>query len=174
MLVRCSRFEFHFATADCPVRPFLAIQVEPPRKCGRVNFRKQLCYSRRLHLYLLSKPKARSASLCELCKYKCRNTSLASSPKFSYLGGSGTDNESSVTSKTLSIMPSDQDSVKKKKRNHNAASPTDAEVGKGHVDGGASPTGSGDTTLAILELVHANNEHHPMNWPAWKRWSIGE
>lgn len=29
-----------------------------------------------------------------------------------------------------------------------------------------------DKTLAILELVKAHDVHHPMHWPAWKRWSI--
>ena len=29
-----------------------------------------------------------------------------------------------------------------------------------------------DSTLAILELIKAQDAHHPMHWPAWKRWSI--
>jgi hypothetical protein len=29
-----------------------------------------------------------------------------------------------------------------------------------------------DNTLAILELVKAQDAHHPIHWPAWKRWSI--
>jgi hypothetical protein len=29
-----------------------------------------------------------------------------------------------------------------------------------------------ESTLAILELVKAQDAHHPMHWPAWKRWSI--
>lgn len=29
-----------------------------------------------------------------------------------------------------------------------------------------------DSTIAILELVKAQDAHHPMHWPAWKRWSI--
>lgn len=28
------------------------------------------------------------------------------------------------------------------------------------------------TTLAILELVKANDIYHPIHWPAWKRWVI--
>jgi len=31
---------------------------------------------------------------------------------------------------------------------------------------------TGDTALLIVELVKAQDVHHPMHWPAWKRWSI--
>ena len=29
-----------------------------------------------------------------------------------------------------------------------------------------------DTALAILQLVQAQDAHHPIYWPAWKRWGI--
>jgi len=29
-----------------------------------------------------------------------------------------------------------------------------------------------DSTLAILELVKANDVHHPIHWPTWKKWAI--
>lgn len=29
-----------------------------------------------------------------------------------------------------------------------------------------------DHTLAVLDLVQEQDTHHPMHWPAWKRWSI--
>ena len=35
-----------------------------------------------------------------------------------------------------------------------------------------NPTNADDSTLAILELVKAQDAHHPIHWPAWKRWSI--
>jgi hypothetical protein len=35
-----------------------------------------------------------------------------------------------------------------------------------------NPTNADDSTIAILELVKAQDAHHPMHWPAWKRWSI--
>ncbi|KAG0650028.1 putative transporter [Hyphodiscus hymeniophilus] len=34
------------------------------------------------------------------------------------------------------------------------------------------PTNADENTLAILELVKAQDAHHPIHWPAWKRWSI--
>jgi len=38
--------------------------------------------------------------------------------------------------------------------------------------GPISPAQTTDKTLAILELVKAQDAHHPMRWPAWKRWGI--
>ncbi|KAK0102994.1 hypothetical protein ONS95_000822 [Cadophora gregata] len=35
-----------------------------------------------------------------------------------------------------------------------------------------SPARDEDTTLAMFELVKAKDVHHPMHWPAWKRWGI--
>jgi hypothetical protein len=51
---------------------------------------------------------------------------------------------------------------------------TSPEFEKGTVapDGPISPAHDQDTTLAILELVKAKDIHHPMHWPAWKRWGI--
>jgi hypothetical protein len=51
---------------------------------------------------------------------------------------------------------------------------TSPEFAKGTVapDGPISPAHDQDTTLAILELVKAKYAHHPMHWPAWKRWGI--
>ncbi len=48
------------------------------------------------------------------------------------------------------------------------------EVGKGTVapDGPVNPAHDPENTLAILALVKANDAHHPMNWPTWKRWAI--
>jgi hypothetical protein len=39
-------------------------------------------------------------------------------------------------------------------------------------DGPVNPAQDPDTTIAILDLVKANDVHHPMNWPSWKRWVI--
>lgn len=52
--------------------------------------------------------------------------------------------------------------------------PPAPEFEKGVVapDGPVNPGQDHDTTLAILELVQARDVHHPMHWPAWKRWSI--
>jgi hypothetical protein len=51
---------------------------------------------------------------------------------------------------------------------------TSPEFEKGIVapDGPISPAHDQDTMLAILELVRAKDVHHPMHWPAWKRWGI--
>jgi hypothetical protein len=51
---------------------------------------------------------------------------------------------------------------------------TSPEFEKGTVapDGPISPAHDQDTMIAILELVKANDVHHPMHWPAWKRWGI--
>jgi hypothetical protein len=35
-----------------------------------------------------------------------------------------------------------------------------------------TPTSADDSTLAILDLVKTQDAHHPIHWPAWKRWSI--
>jgi hypothetical protein len=29
-----------------------------------------------------------------------------------------------------------------------------------------------ESALAILNLIKANEAHHPIHWPAWKRWGI--
>jgi hypothetical protein len=29
-----------------------------------------------------------------------------------------------------------------------------------------------ETGLVILDLIKANEAHHPIHWPAWKRWGI--
>jgi hypothetical protein len=51
---------------------------------------------------------------------------------------------------------------------------TPPEVGNGIVteDGPVSPGRDQDTALAILDLVKAKDVHHPIHWPAWKRWGI--
>lgn len=49
------------------------------------------------------------------------------------------------------------------------------ELEKAPVPGDNAPidqTNADDSTLAILDLVKAQDAHHPMHWPAWKRWSI--
>ncbi|KAK2626839.1 hypothetical protein QTJ16_004014 [Diplocarpon rosae] len=38
--------------------------------------------------------------------------------------------------------------------------------------GPISPARDGNTTLAVLELVRAKDVHHPIHWPARKRWGI--
>lgn len=38
-----------------------------------------------------------------------------------------------------------------------------------HAAAAASPD---DTAIMMLELVKAQDQHHPMHWPTWKRWSI--
>ncbi|KAF4630371.1 hypothetical protein G7Y89_g7769 [Cudoniella acicularis] len=60
--------------------------------------------------------------------------------------------------------------TKEKKHDH-ASSP---EYEKGHValPGPVSNSQPQDTTLAILELVRSKEAHHPLHWPAWKRWGI--
>jgi hypothetical protein len=52
---------------------------------------------------------------------------------------------------------------------------TPPELEKGPVDGNNAPitsTNADVSTIAILELVKAQDAHHPIHWPAWKRWSI--
>jgi hypothetical protein len=39
-------------------------------------------------------------------------------------------------------------------------------------NGPVSPTNADESTIAILELVKAQDAHHPIHWPALKRWSI--
>jgi len=65
----------------------------------------------------------------------------------------------------------DQVSLEKDEQNRHGPLP---EVEKGIVapNGPVSPAQNADTTLAILALVKAKDIHHPMHWPAWKRWSI--
>lgn len=48
------------------------------------------------------------------------------------------------------------------------------ELEKGPVSSDNAPVTStnADSALAALELVKAQDAHHPMHWPAWKRWSI--
>lgn len=36
----------------------------------------------------------------------------------------------------------------------------------------ASIGAANDQTIAILDLVKAQDAHHPIHWPAWKRWSV--
>jgi hypothetical protein len=57
------------------------------------------------------------------------------------------------------------------------SSPSDAtpDYEKGAAIDPAAPLSAGgadDNTLAILELVKANDAHHPMHWPTWQRWAI--
>lgn len=40
------------------------------------------------------------------------------------------------------------------------------------LDGPITTAQDQETTLAILDLVKAQDAHHPMHWPAWKRWGI--
>lgn len=49
---------------------------------------------------------------------------------------------------------------------------TEVDHGIVKPDGPISPARDEDTTLAILDLVKAKDVHHPMHWPAWKRWGI--
>jgi hypothetical protein len=54
-----------------------------------------------------------------------------------------------------------------------AHTPPDFE--KGHVVDPTVPVTApqnNDQTIAILELVKANDVHHPIHWPTWKRWGI--
>ncbi|KAH6678570.1 major facilitator superfamily domain-containing protein [Halenospora varia] len=48
----------------------------------------------------------------------------------------------------------------------------DHEKGNVALPGPRSSAQPEDTTLAILELVKSKEAHHPMHWPAWKRWGI--
>jgi hypothetical protein len=67
--------------------------------------------------------------------------------------------------------PSVAEQDKEKNLPHGSPSP---EFEKGHVapEGPVNPSQDNDNTIAILELVHAKDVHHPMHWPAWKRWGI--
>jgi len=67
------------------------------------------------------------------------------------------------------------DNPMEKQKSGSSSGPSSApEVEKG----GIAPAGplnraqDPDTTIAILDLVKANDVHHPMNWPSWKRWVI--
>ncbi|KAF8867300.1 MFS general substrate transporter [Acephala macrosclerotiorum] len=64
---------------------------------------------------------------------------------------------------------SDQD---KEKQQPTMPAGPDFEKGVVAPDGPVNPAQDPDTTLAILELVKAQDVHHPMHWPAWKRWGI--
>jgi hypothetical protein len=63
----------------------------------------------------------------------------------------------------------ERDAVEKKPKGPHAT----PEYEKGVVapDGPIYPETS-DTTIAILERVKAGDAHHPIHWPAWKRWGI--
>jgi MFS family permease len=67
--------------------------------------------------------------------------------------------------------PSVAEQDKEKNLPHGSPSP---EFEKGHIapEGPVNPSQDNDNTIAILELVHAKDVHHPMHWPAWKRWGI--
>jgi hypothetical protein len=69
----------------------------------------------------------------------------------------------------MASTSTDTDAAEKK--NYSLPSP---EFEKGHIvpESLISPTQNPDTTLAILELVKAQDVHHPIHWPAWKRWAI--
>lgn len=59
-----------------------------------------------------------------------------------------------------------------KKETHSASSDPETMKGTIGLEGPLNTTQGEDTTLAILELVKAKDAHHPIHWPAWKRWSI--
>jgi len=65
------------------------------------------------------------------------------------------------------------DLTEKKEGDHTNMPPSpETEKGSVRLDGPVHPGQDQDTTLAILELVKQQDIHHPMHWPAWKRWSI--
>jgi hypothetical protein len=65
-------------------------------------------------------------------------------------------------------------SARKNKEEESSSPGPELELEKGAVapHGPVSPAQDPDTTLAILELVKAKDVHHPMHWPAWRRWGI--
>ena len=50
--------------------------------------------------------------------------------------------------------------------------PPELETGQLAPEAPISPAQDPDTALAILQLVQAQDVHHPIHWPAWKRWGI--
>lgn len=70
-------------------------------------------------------------------------------------------------------MATATDNAEKKIDEHNRASDS-SNVEKGDIipRNENAATRHEDQTIAILELVKAQDEHHPMHWPAFKRWGI--
>lgn len=67
------------------------------------------------------------------------------------------------------------DNAEKKINEHTATLASDSSnVEKGDVvpRDETAATRQEDQTIAILELVKAQDVHHPMHWPAFKRWGI--
>lgn len=67
------------------------------------------------------------------------------------------------------------DNAEKKINEHTATRASDSSnVEKGDVvpRDETAATRQEDQTIAILELVKAQDVHHPMHWPAFKRWGI--
>jgi hypothetical protein len=71
-------------------------------------------------------------------------------------------------------LTTDGENLAKPKTGSSSGPSSGPEVEKGVVapDGPVNPAQDPDTTMAILDLVKANDVHHPMNWPSWKRWVI--
>jgi hypothetical protein len=55
---------------------------------------------------------------------------------------------------------------------HSGSADPEPEKGSVGLEGPVTTAQDQETTLAILELVKAQDAHHPMHWPAWKRWGI--
>jgi hypothetical protein len=68
-------------------------------------------------------------------------------------------------------MASTTDTAEKKFYNENG-DPSNIEKGDVVPRHENAQTRHEDHTIAILELVKANDTHHPMHWGALKRWSI--
>lgn len=64
------------------------------------------------------------------------------------------------------------ESIHEKKEEQNLSPATDHGVGVVNPEGPVNSAQDPDTALAILQLVKAKDVHHPMHWPAWKRWAI--
>ncbi len=83
-----------------------------------------------------------------------------------------TANDSILYCKMASTAtPPTEYSEKKEVDQERGISP-ETEKGSVGLDGPQNTNADPNTTIAILDLVQAQDAHHPMNWPAWKRWSI--
>lgn len=68
---------------------------------------------------------------------------------------------SATSSPSVTSSPVDMEKSEEKKRDLMDNSDSDVERDINH-----------GTVVNILELVKAQDAHHPMHWSAWKRWSI--
>jgi hypothetical protein len=75
-------------------------------------------------------------------------------------------------SSSVVVMDSVQNAQEPKTLNEGPTSLNKGTAVDSVVDVSTSTPEDATLALAILDLVKANDTHHPIHWPAWKRWGI--